>query len=271
MGKFTGVLLVVDYDDTFYDHSLSVSQENRRAVARFIDQGGLFSVATGRAYINFAFQMATEDLPINAPVILSNGAGIHDFSTGETLWEMDLPLEVPDHLNAVCEAFPEVAFEAYHGDHVYVYRANTVTERHMFWCNLDGIPKPIEEIPVPWLKVILQHEELGYLEKVQAFIKTRWPGEYEVTFSNAVQLELTAKGANTGLAVQRLARHLGIQPEHIYCAGNGVNDIPMLEVSAIPFAPADCYPQVRETEPVLLPACDDNALARLIEILDERY
>ena len=49
MGKFDGVLLVSDYDDTLYNHKLEVSEENRAAIESFIAQGGTFTVATGRA------------------------------------------------------------------------------------------------------------------------------------------------------------------------------------------------------------------------------
>ena len=270
MGKFDGVLLAADYDDTYYDRTFTVSPENRRAVESFMAQGGRFVVATGRSYINFAIQMEVEKPPLNGPVILTNGASIHDFSTGETLWEQTLPEGTSALLEEVCAAFPEVGFEAYHGDQVYTYRANTVTDRHLKRCQLAGIPSEISQMPTPWLKVILQHESTSYLHQVLDFIRAR-SEDYELTFSNSVLLEMTAKGANKGLCVKWLAHRLGIQPQHIYCVGNGGNDIPMLEVAAVPFAPDDCYPDVRAWGPVILPPCNDHCVARLIEILEERY
>ena len=95
MGKFDGVLLAADYDDTYYDRTFTISTENRRAVERFMAQGGRFVVATGRSYINFAIQMEVEKPPLNGPVILSNGASIHDFSKGQTLWEQHLLESAP--------------------------------------------------------------------------------------------------------------------------------------------------------------------------------
>lgn len=95
MGKFTGVLLATDYDDTLYDSSCSISQENRQAIDRFVAEGGLFCISTGRSYINFAIQMEKEHLPVNTPVILSNGASIYDFATEESLWLKYLPRRPP--------------------------------------------------------------------------------------------------------------------------------------------------------------------------------
>ena len=54
MGKFDGVLLVSDFDDTLYGSDLTVSGENVKAVRYFIEQGGCFTVATGRARPAFA-------------------------------------------------------------------------------------------------------------------------------------------------------------------------------------------------------------------------
>ena len=46
MGKFDGVLLVSDFDDTLYGTDLTVSRENVEAIAYFTAEGGRFTVAT---------------------------------------------------------------------------------------------------------------------------------------------------------------------------------------------------------------------------------
>ena len=40
MGKFSGVLLATDYDDTLYDSKGTISPENRAAIDRFLAEGG---------------------------------------------------------------------------------------------------------------------------------------------------------------------------------------------------------------------------------------
>ena len=276
MGKFDGVLLASDYDDTLYDKQGRISRENREAVDYFLREGGVFTVATGRSLRNFTIQMELERLPVNAPVVLANGAAIHDFAAGKTLWQRTLPDTVPGRLAQVCAAYPQVGFEAYHqdpdqGETVYTFRANAATENHLRRCRLTGIPRAIEDMPTPWVKVILQHTEPACLMEVEDYLLRHWAGEHEITISNPYLLEVTAKGANKGLGVQRVARRLGILPDHIYCVGNGINDIPMLAVSAIPFAPADCYDEVKDWGAVLLPSCNESCVAELIRRLDARY
>lgn len=89
MGKFNGVLLVSDFDDTLYGSDLRVSEENRRALDYFTGAGGIFTVATGRAHPTFAPHAAS--VPINAPVVLSNGACLYDFQADRVVRETFLP------------------------------------------------------------------------------------------------------------------------------------------------------------------------------------
>ena len=67
IGKFSGVMLVSDFDDTLYGSDLHVSEENRTAIRSFIEQGGLFTVATGRARKTFTPQVTLEDIPPECP------------------------------------------------------------------------------------------------------------------------------------------------------------------------------------------------------------
>ena len=98
MGKFSGVLLASDYDNTLvYTESAllsggtlpPLSHENREALTYFMAEGGIFSVATGRALPSFAPIAPT--LPMNGPTILFNGAALYDFSRGKYLCTAFLP------------------------------------------------------------------------------------------------------------------------------------------------------------------------------------
>ena len=54
MGKFEGLLLASDFDDTLYGLDLRVPERNLEALEYFIREGGRFSVSTGRAHRTFA-------------------------------------------------------------------------------------------------------------------------------------------------------------------------------------------------------------------------
>lgn len=270
MAKFDGVLFVTDYDDTLYDLTLSVSEENRAAIRYFIANGGRFSVATGRAHNTFTPQIEKERLELNAPVVLSNGAAIYDYQTDRYLERTLLHEDTPARLTELCEQFPDLAFEAYHGEDIYVHNPNLVTMTHLKRVGRPYTPCPILDMPTPWNKVIMEQDE-PLLKEVQAHVLSRWGEDYEVIFSNRYLLELTRKGSNKGTMVAKVADLLGISRENLYCMGDNQNDIPMLSLSAIPFAPANCAREVKDWGARILNHCDDHAVAQAIEILDKRY
>ena len=98
-----------------------------------------------------------------------------------------------------------------------------------------------------------------------------WGGDYELIFSGQSLLEMTAKGANKGGMVRRLAELLGIPREHVYCVGDEANDLPMLQWAAEGFAPANCIPAVRESGATIVSHALDGALADVVEILEKKY
>lgn len=270
MGKFDGVLFFTDYDDTLYNSQLTVSPENRAAARYFMDNGGRFSIATGRAHRTFTPQIGKEHIEFNAPVVLSNGAAIYDYENQRYIERTLLDDAVPGLMAELCETFPELGFEAYHGEDIYVHNPNLVTETHLKRVATPFAICPIADMPTPWNKVILEQDE-PVLKDVMAHISQHWGGVCEAIFSNKYLLELTAKNSTKGTMVAKVAELLHIDPRHVYCIGDNQNDIPMLELSAIPFAPANCSQQVKDWGAHILCHTDDHAIAQAIALLDSIY
>ncbi len=201
-------------------------------------------MATGRAHTTFAPQLVRERLTLNAPAILSNGSAIYDFDADRMLRQTFLPRESAAHLAELAEAFPALGFEAYHGEDIYVHNPNRVTRAHLARVGVEHVVCPIADMPLPWTKVILQQEH-ELLLSAQAFLRERWADRYEIIFSNRRLLELAAKGSTKGGAVLWVADRLGLGREHIYCVGDNQNDLPMLAVSAVPFALPTVPPRSR--------------------------
>jgi len=270
MGKFDGVLLVSDYDDTLYSGSFSVSEENRAAIRYFIANGGYFTVATGRAHTTFAPQVVKERIPMNAPTILSNGSAIYDFNSDKMIYQTFLRPETPDRLHLLIQDIPEIGFEAYNGEDIYIHNPNSVTRAHLERVGVGGTECLIADMPIPWTNVILEQTHC-VLEQTQSYILSRWGTDYEAIFSNRHLLELTDKGSTKGDMVLWLANYLKISREHIYCVGDSPNDISMLAISAIPFACRNCTEEVAGWGATLVNSCDENCIAQIIGILDARY
>ena len=99
-----------------------------------------------------------------------------------------------------------------------------------------------------------------------------WYHDYEVVPSAVTLVELTAKGANKGGMVQRLAQLLDVKRENVLCVGDHANDISMLTWAGEGYAPANAIPLVLNTPGVHhLPDCRDDAIAALVAELDKRF
>lgn len=268
LGKFDGVLLVSDFDDTLYDWNCRIPPRNLEALRYYIDEGGLFTVATGRAYRTFAPYVHLA--PINAPVILANGSGIYDFQKQEPWIETILDEHAPEDMQALMDTFPSLGLEVYHEEHIYVYRPNEITDGHMKKVGTSYTICPISEIPRPWSKTIVQ-QEYDVLLQARDWLKKRCPNRYETIFSNRYYLEITHYGCNKGGMVSLLMEHYHIAPDHVYCVGDNQNDIPMLALSAIPFAPSNCAQEVKDFGAHLLCHCNEGVIGDILDYLDPLY
>ena len=282
MGKFSGVLIASDYDNTmaFTEGALrqqkempSLSAENRQAIEYFMAEGGIFSVATGRALPSFS--RVCGDLPMNGPAVLFNGAAIYDFAAKKYLHTAFLDPSVLPYVAEVLAAWPDAAAEIYHDDDaIHALQPNALTAVHLHLTHTPTeVLSSVEDVPLPVSKVLFEIES----DKVNAlcdYINAQpWAQEYErVLPSSAFFIELTARGANKGDMVDKLRRMLHIERQHLFCVGDHANDVGMLRRAAIPFAPENAIDEVKAVEGVhILPHADHHAIAAMIEELDKRY
>ena len=280
MQKFDHVLLASDFDNTLvYTQSAldngtdipPMCPRNREALDYFIQNGGLFAISTGRALP--AFMDYAKDVPMSAPCVIANGAAIYDFRANEYLYTAFLGEAIYDHMAEVLARFPTLAFEVYHDDcRIHAMNPNRYIRNHE---HLTRSPVQVVErfadIDLPIIKILFE-EDFPVLDAVRTFILSRpWGREYELIYSNEHLLELTAAGATKGGMILRLASLLGVARKDIYCIGDHKNDIPMLEVSAVPFAPANAIPAVHEFGARIVSHCSDGAVADVVEYLDKIY
>lgn len=281
MGKFDGVLIASDFDNTmvFSEGGLrnrtpipAVSPENRAAVEYFMAQGGTFSIATGRALPSF--EKVRPGIPMNGPTILFNGAAIYDFCQKRYVHTAFLPEKVRGHVAELLQEMPDLAFEIYHDDNtIQAVNPNDLTRGHEHLTHAPTVTiQSIDEAPSPLLKLLFEEEGARQAQLLELLHSRPWAEEYEIVPSSSFLVELTVQGSNKGGALKKLAELTHTAPEHIYCVGDHANDIPMLQLSHIPFAPENAIDRVKALPGLrVLPHCNNNAIAEMIRQLDEMY
>ena len=281
MGKFTGLLLASDYDNTltYTEEALRlcrpmppVSKTNQAAIRYFMAEGGIFSVATGRA--KPAFEAVADGVPMNGPTVLFNGAAIYDFSTGKYLCEAFLPETARAHIAQTIRELPFAAVELYHDNNdIHALQPNDVTRRHLHVTHSPTvIVDSMEQVPSPISKALFSTEPAHQAALLDYLRGQGWYGDYEIVASSESLVELTDRGANKGGMVRRLAALLHIPQANVACVGDHANDISMLTWAGMAFAPANALPEVRALPCVrTLPDCREDAIAALIAVLDEKF
>lgn len=124
-----GCLLISDLDGTMLDEKSGIPAANLEAVKRFVDQGGVFTIATGRTVESA--RRYVEQLPVNAPVCVMNGSLLYDYRQEGIVWEHPLPPEAKQYASQVLEGMPDVGVEFSSGRQLYVLRGNDITWEHV--------------------------------------------------------------------------------------------------------------------------------------------
>ena len=147
---------------------------------------------------------------MNGPTVLFNGAAIYDFPAGRYLRTAFLPECIRDHVRQLSQLMPGLTYEIYHDDNsIHVVNPNEITARHL---HLTHTPSQqidsLDQAPLPISKLLFE-EEPPRLRQLEKYIREQpWSREYEIVASASTLLEITAKGANKGGMVRRLAELL---------------------------------------------------------------
>lgn len=269
--KLNETAVFCDLDGTLFDHTGAVSEQNKAAIRRYTEAGGLFAIATGRCPDNM--RMFLEGVAYNAPSIVLNGAGVFDDDTDTYLYTAFADRNAIAAVLRYCrERHPSLDLQVYtEANILYVSPEETVNrpfwELHRTSCFVS-----IEEAErVPWFKSLLFGDRES-LKDVEAFIAAhglsdRFDRVYATTdiVPNSEYLELLPKNVNKGTAL-RVCRKLDCYRDRVLIAvGDYNNDLELLREADIAACPENANDAVRGISDLVLPKNDCHAVAALIE------
>lgn len=265
MKKFQGILLACDMDGTLLDDERCISPTNLRALRYFADEGGLFSLATGRAFD--AVTDYLDLLPVNAPYSLLNGSLILD-AQHQLLHCAGMPSQSCALVNDVLERFPQVGFEVFLAKRILVCRMSPETEYHMRVLHLDYDCVPPSALPDPssWCQINFT----GATDVIAALRTYLIP--FGDVFSAVATMptfcEVTRCGVGKGAALRKIAASCNVPRERVFSAGDSDNDLSMLDWAAIGFVPANAAPDILCRADVRIRDNNHDAIAHVIEYLE---
>ncbi len=282
MGRFSNILLAVDFDRTLTDTQGNIPQRNLDAIHYFQEEGGAFTVATGRCIAFFQAQMAK--IPPCAPLITSNGAVVYDRLTGQISQVQEMP-DGREVVRYLLERYPTLYLQADGIEAMSLFGeeptrdamyANAQTPCRHYDC--------ADEVPLPLFKMALfgtfatdsiaqfftgPEEEVAYFDRVIEELREKYDGVLVMDRAMPRIIDIQSVHSTKGKAARRLARELG--RDVLVCAGDAFNDLSMLQEADIAFIPGDALDDVRgfgfrETLP-----CGEGTIYGLVEELKKMY
>lgn len=276
------VLIGLDIDGTILHHkNLSISPRVKRAIAAHIDAGSHVIIATGRGLYGTFEALSTMGID-RCVAICSNGAivvAVGDVEVPDTAWASDefrgmgvrecnsysfrvLDLHTFDptrELEILHRALPQalVAVEELDGPRRISapFPEGEITG--------PSVVVPLEELASPQAtRVTLRAPDLDDCD-LDSFMPSLGLTGVDYTVGWSAWFDVTAPGISKASGLARLASVFGTTRS--VCAGDGGNDIEMIEWADIGAAMGQSRDSVKERADIVLPSVEDDGLAELLE------
>ena len=250
MGIYSDVLLTVDYDRTLTAPDSTIPLRNLEAIRYFMDNGGIFTVNTGRSV-----PMSTvlrDKVPVNAPLLLYNGSAAWDPATGELSAVRAIDLDMWDTIRELLDMFPHLTVEVQARDAHYNFIPNPRWDSFNAYNHCPYATAQWGQDLGPFLKFTLYGEfhddtvarlfeatpeEMAEMDAAQEALQARWGDKIQIFRSASRLLDIQAGGVSKAAAARALQARLG--RKLLVCVGDAHNDIPMLDGADYAFCPSD--------------------------------
>ena len=250
MGIYSDVLLTVDFDRTLTAPDSSIPERNIEAIHYFIENGGVFTVNTGRSVPMYSSKL--ELVPVNAPLLLYNGSAAYDKEKQEFTFATPIDLDMVDTLKKTMELFPDCAVELQGQAAHYLFEENKGWAKYNWHNGCPFIFCDLSEAPGPFLKFTLYgqfrdvtvadlyngtEEEFARFDEIHRKLEEVF-GDKCVVFRAAPRIiDIHAKGVSKAKSARRLEAELC--RKILVCVGDGENDVTMMEDADYAFCPGD--------------------------------
>ena len=272
MGIYSDVLLTVDFDRTLTAPDSSIPERNLEAIRYFIENGGAFTVNTGRSIP--MTRLIQEKVPVNAPLLLYNGSAAYDVQEKQLAFVHTIDRDLWETVREIRALFPDLNLEVQGIDCHYNFAPDPMWDA---FCERGGCPHSTAREGQdlgPFIKFCVfgtlyddtvarlyqsTPEEIARFDKAEALLRQKYSQWVDVFRSGHRILDVQVKGVSKGRAARELQQRLG--RKILVCVGDAENDITMLEDADFAFVPNDAI--LKDRFPNVC-NCADGAVADVI-------
>ncbi len=269
MQKINYPLIVSDFDGTLVNADGTITEKNRRAIAKYVAAGGKFAISTGR--LPSGILSRAQELGLTGMVSCCQGAIVMDIQSKEVAQSGTLSLE---STVAACKALESLDL------HIHAY------DLWSYYCNRDDEYLHLYEKLTGTKATLVREKPLSaYLEErglcVYKLLAMAEPAEcatileklknaslsgVALTRSAEFLVEVVNPYYSKGTAVQFLADYYGVPVERTVAVGDQHNDMPMIERAGVGVAVGNADELLKARADYVCPMRnEESAIAHVIE------
>lgn len=269
MQKISYPLIISDFDGTLVNADGTISERNKRAIAKYVEAGGAFALSTGR--LPAGILSRAQELGLKGKVCCCQGAIILDIETKGIILEGRLSLE---STIAACKKMEELDLHIHAYDlwDFYVNKDDEALKLYKLLVKTNPtlvLDKPLsqylEENRLPMYKLVAMVEPEYNGQVLRELTKCNFDG-CEVTKSADYLVEVVNNKYSKGTAVEVLANYYNIPLEKVIAVGDQLNDVSMIEKAGLGIAVKNAETALKEkADYVCEYTNEEGAIAEIIE------
>ena len=272
MNKFKNILIASDIDGTLlWDYSY-INPRNFEKLRYFCDNGGHFSLSTGRSHRDVFVVAQQLKEYVNMPCILCNGTYLYDHISDEILNPYYLNTRpLIEAFKFVKERFSDIGMRA--------------TATHGFLCPAEddvaikflketGLGHLVTILPIDafigesLFKAVFTSADTEKLLRLQDELRQKYGEYFSIMLSGKTILEILPIGISKKTQFPYLKT---IYPgSELWCIGDFHNDVEMLSGADVAVCPENAVPEIKQICQLQVCHCKDGALADMIDEIEKR-
>ena len=233
-------LIALDIDGTLLNTDKQLTKATIDAIEAASKAGIHVCISSGRPLTECLEY--TRQLPSMRYIVTCTGAQVIDMQTGRDIFRKPLSADELRMLYGIItryDAVPDIFDEENH-----IHNRATDMENQAFWGSLYKDVR-LTHIPEEDLDAYVADYH-GISNKIHMFFHdlSKKPAlrdqlkklPYEIMESDFDDLEIMPSGVDKGLGLEKLAEHLGLNPEEVMAIGDGGNDVGMFQYAGTAIA-----------------------------------
>lgn len=229
------------------DNNQQISLRNQQAIQFFQENGGIFSLATGR--IQSSINYIIEQLTIRHPIITHNGAQIYCPVTKRVIYRESFMI-TPAVVEKISKIFG-VEIMYFIDEDIYTPHKGSLIQQFEKKEQIHVMEQQITIHNKRLTKIILASDNHSLLVNVeQQLIKEL--DSVNTTFSEPEYLELLPQNVSKGVALNYLRENYFGADKQIITFGNNLNDIPLLMEANVGIAVSNAHSMLKKVSTQVL-------------------